>query len=161
MQQEFTACEIRKVLQQLFPHRQLVLSQFTFYNQIGVAKPSGSSFRRGRRCYAAGDIVPIATVLALKEEGIPLKSIGDAPLRIQQHIAKIYYQNRQTNLMGFGNTISLSIEGESNDTTALDAFLSDPTRRLLFWNFDVSALAQQIRSIVNGEVREQFRIFAA
>ena len=163
MQKEYTTCEIRKFLQQLFPHRQLVLSQFTFYNHIGVSKPSGSSFKRGRRCYKASDVLPIVVILALKEEGIPLKNLGDAVSKIQENISKIFDEGKATRLMGFGSHISLNIEGEINDTSAVDAFLADPAKKMLFWNIDVAALAADLCAVIAGEVamEERQRAYAA
>jgi len=151
MQKEYTTCEIRKFLQQLFPHRQLVLSQFTFYNHIGVAKPSGESFKRGRRCYVASDILPIVVILALKEEGIPLKNLGNSVQAIQSNINSIFHERKPTRLMGFGSTISLHIEGEKEDQIAVESFLEDSAETLLFWNIDITSLVTDLCRAISGE----------
>ncbi len=154
MEKEYSACEIRKVLQELFPHRRLVLSQFTFFNQIGVAKANGSSFRRGRRCYLLKDILPIACVLALKEEGIPLKNLGDAPQRIQKNIDKIFNQDISSILMGYGDTISLDISDGEPDQRALNEFLEFGDKKL-FWSFDLTSMAAQLQSVITGDYRRE------
>jgi DNA-binding transcriptional MerR regulator len=104
---EYSATEIRKLLQGLFPHRRLVLSQFTFFNQIGIAKPTGSGFKRGRQCYRLEDLLSIATILALKEEGIPFKNIEVVPKIIQQNAARIFEIGEGCRLSGHGDAIVL------------------------------------------------------
>ena len=148
---------MRKILQTLFPQRRLVLSQFTFFNHAGVAKPTGSLFRRGRRCYRLEDILPIAAVLALKEEGIPLKNLGQAPQKIQENLAEIFRTGSQVLLNGFGSVISLQLNGQAGTSdAALDAFLNADTERpQLFWSYNVSDLARQLLAVVLGPTQEQ------
>ena len=132
---EFSASEIRQVLQGLFPHRRLVLSQFTFFNNIGVSLPTGETFRRGRRCYRLEDILSIATVLALKEEGIPLvilagKEYGSGSSRdwaakgpylqgVKVVIAQSYERIHRSNLIGMGILPLQFKEGESAESLGL------------------------------------------
>ena len=149
---EFNASETRKILQELFPTRKLVLSQFTFFNQVGVSKPSGDSFRRGRRCYKAQDLLPIAVVLALKEQGIPNKNIASVPEIIQENSARIFESGSGTRISGFRDTISLNFVNENSEDHALNAMLAcdvvDHTIQNLFWSYDVGSLAQDINQIV-------------
>ena len=147
-QPEFNASEVRQVLQELFPTRKLVLSQFTFFNHAGVGRPSGEKFRRGRRCYQAQDLLPIAVVLALKEQGIPNKNIGKVPALIQENSQKIFDLGAGTRVSGFGDAVSLNFIGEFLEDAALDAMLASDTQGL-FWSFDVGSLAQDINRIVN------------
>ncbi len=85
---EYSASDIRKLLQQLFPQRRLVLSQFTFFSHRGVARATGETYRRGRRCYRLHDILSIASIIALKEEGIPLKNIRVDPVGSERPIGE-------------------------------------------------------------------------
>ncbi len=146
-QVEYSASDIRKILQQLFPQRRLVLSQFTFFNQVGVAKPTGETFRRGRRCYRLEDILSIATVLALKEEGIPLKNINSVPPMIQTRAGEIFSVGSQCWLAGFGGTISLRLPGDEGEDPVIQSFLSTQTESMLFWSYDVGLLATQLRTV--------------
>ncbi len=152
LKSEYTASDIRKILQHLFPHRRLVLSQFTFFNQIGVARPSGESFRRGRRCYQLEDILPIAAVLALKEEGIPLKNITSVPALLQERRSSIFQAGAGSRLYGFGEVVSLMIPAENTENLALEAFLQNTGDPRLFWSYDVGVLSQQITAIARNEV---------
>ncbi len=152
---EYSASEIRKILQQLFPTRRLVLSQFTFFNQIGVAKPSGETFRRGRRCYKLKDVLPIACVLALKEEGIPLKNIECVPRLIQENVERIFSLGSNSRIIGFGETITLQLADDTAANPAVEAFLAGevPTGASFFWSFNVGELAQTLVTLeaVRGE----------
>ncbi len=149
---EYTASEIRKLLQQLFPHRKLVLSQFTFYNQTGVARPTGVTFARGRRRYRLCDLLPIACVLALKEEGIPLKNVTSVPAIIQQNAEKIFHARGACLLSGFGGTLHLQEPEEVTASLALQEFLNCPEQVQLFWSYDVGALARQLQEIAGAQI---------
>lgn len=144
---EYSASEIRKVLQGLFPERRLVLSQFTFFNQVGVARPTGSSFRRGRRCYRLQDLLSIACILALKEEGIPYKNVEEVPALIQANADRIFELGTGCRLSGFGSRVALNLPGSPPDTNALDTFLAPEGGTMLFWGFDVGFLALQLRQV--------------
>lgn len=120
---EFSATEVRRVLQELFPLRRLVLSQFTFFNQTGVACPTGDTYRRKRRCYRIVDILPIAVVLALKEQGIPLKNISRVPQLIQRQSAEIFRTGRGCRLYGHGETIALQMPAATGVNSALASLL--------------------------------------
>lgn len=147
---EFTASEIRRILQSLFPQRRLVLSQFTFFSQVGVARATGTTFRRGRRCYRLQDILSIACVLALKEEGIPYKNLEALPVLIQNNAARIFKVGPGCRLSGYRDVITLTIPGEPCPKTALTSFLEDEMELRLFWGFDVGILAQQIEEIAEA-----------
>lgn len=144
---EYSATEIRKILQGLFPHRRLVLSQFTFFNQIGIAKPTGQNFKRGRRCYRLEDILSIACILALKEEGIPFKNIESVPTLIQENVEKIFLYGEGVRLSGHGEAIDLRFPGDNSENPALDSFFSGQRDELIFWGFDVGLLATQLCDI--------------
>lgn len=148
---EYSASEIRKILQQLFPQRRLVLSQFTFYNHCGVAKPTGDTFRRGRRRYRLPDILPIACVLALKEEGIPLKNISLLPTLVQECAEKIVGSGESCKLSGYGEHIHIE-NGTAN--TALEAFLLNTDGTHIFWSYDVGLLAKQLKNIIFNQQSE-------
>ena len=159
MQQEYTASDFRRILQELFPHRRLVLSQFTFFNHSGVAKPTGMTFRRGRRCYRLEDILSVACVLALKEEGIPLKNIESVPKLVQENASDILASDGWT-LSGYGNVIGLQTPF-NKQSDAIDAFLAETGETRLFWSFDVSALSKQVKAIVEGTSAQQLQRRAA
>jgi len=106
---EYNASEVRMILQELFPSRKLVLSQFTFFNQSGVGKPSGTTTRRGRRCYRLPDLLPIATILALKEQGIPNKNVDKAPPLVQDNADLIFSTEGPCQLSGVGDLVHLSL----------------------------------------------------
>jgi hypothetical protein len=141
---EFSATEIRKILQGLFPHRRLVLSQFTFFNQVGVATPTGSTYKRGRRCYRLRDLLSIACILALKEEGIPYKNVEDVPRMIQEDAERIFAAGEGCRLYGVGGKVGLCFPGSQNNPEPLDAMLDCETGLGLFWGFDVGLLATQL-----------------
>lgn len=142
---EFSATEIRKILQGLFPHRRLVLSQFTFFNQVGVATPTGSTFKRGRRCYRLKDLLSIACILALKEEGIPYKNVEVVPGMIQEEAERIFAVGEGCRLYGVGGRIGLSFPGSEQDPEPLEAMLESESGLGLFWGFDVGLLASQLK----------------
>ena len=150
---EFSASEIRQVLQGLFPHRRLVLSQFTFFNNIGVSLPTGETFRRGRRCYRLEDILSIATVLALKEEGIPLKNIGDSPKVIRECSEKIFSAGPGVRLSGHGASVQLNFPGQHEYSESFIEFLLNTDKPSFFWSFDVGALAVQLRDVATAYVQ--------
>ncbi|MFN8389208.1 MAG: hypothetical protein U0136_02825 [Bdellovibrionota bacterium] len=145
---EYTATELRRLLQELFPHRRLVLSQFTFFNQVGVARPTGETFRRKRRCYRLVDILSIACVLSLKEQGIPLKNIGPVPALVQERSLEIFQNGRGCRLSGMGDAVHLQVPGSAETNSALDRLLSNPEQASLFWAFDVGELAEQLCTTV-------------
>lgn len=146
---EYSATELRRILQELFPHRRLVLSQFTFYNQVGVARPTGETFRRKRRCYRLLDILPIACIIALKEQGIPLKNIASVPGLVQEHSRDIFNTGRGCRLSGMGDTIHLHIPGRNDVAGALANLLeSEGDVPTLFWGFDVGELSEQLSEVV-------------
>lgn len=152
---EYTASEIRKLLQAMFPHRRLVLSQFTFFNQVGVARPTGETFRRKRRCYRLADVLPIACVLQLKEEGIPLKNIEPVPGLLQNHLQRIFRVGAGCRLTGHGSSISLSFPGEAAPLAPLESFLDGGNGtgelfRGLLWGFDVGLLAERLREVAQA-----------
>ena len=147
-QAEFSASELRKIFQELFPHRKLVLSQFTFYNQVGVAKPSGETFRRGRRCYRLVDLLPIATVLALKEKGIPLKNIEVLPRLLQESAERIFSFGTDCLISGYGEQVHLQMPDEDGEDLCLEAFLAEETQTMLYWSFDVGKLAAELQDVV-------------
>ncbi len=144
---EFSASEIRQILQAFYPHRRLVLSQFTFFNQIGVARPTGNSYRRGRRCYRLQDLLSIACVLALKEEGIPLKNIDRVPPLVQEHADRIFNIGSGCRLSGFGDEICLTFPGEPAIVQPFEDFIANDNAPLLFWAFDVGMLSQQLTAV--------------
>lgn len=152
---EYSASEIRRMLQQLFPTRRLVLSQFTFFNQVGVARATGTTSRRGRRCYRLQDVLSIACVLALKEEGIPLRNIESVPALVQEHASRIFQIGEGVKLMGFGPHASMMYPGESWELSALQPFLQEPNNTLLFWCYDLGALSAKLRTVAQGGVLEQ------
>ena len=151
MEKEFSAIEVREIIQKLFPHRKLVLSQFTFFGHAGVARPTGDTYRRGRRCFKLADLLPIAAVLALKEQGIPLKNIEEAPALIQMHIQDIF-NTPGCKLSGFGKNICITIPGKNVQNNALDEFLNpNGNDSCLFWTFDLSMLSAQLYQIGSGD----------
>ena len=159
-QLEYSASDIRKILQQIFPQRRLVLSQFTFFNQVGVAKASGNTFRRGRRCYLLEDILSIACVLALKEEGIPLKNILQVPSLVQANATKIFGYGEDCRLSGYGDVVELALPGEPATGAPLAAFLDAEATGKLFWSYDVGLLAKQLERAAQGVFYEEVRIAA-
>lgn len=142
--QEYSASEVRKLLQILFPQRRLVLSQFTFFNQVGVSAPSGETSRRGRRCYRLADLLSIACVLALKEEGIPYKNLEGLPQMIQGSLDKIFSFKEVCIASGWGSKVNLTFGNQASQADSIVSFLDEPNLLGLFWSFDVSDLARQL-----------------
>lgn len=149
---EFNASEVREVLQELFPTRKLVLSQFTFFNQIGVSKPTGDSFRRGRRCYKTQDLLPIAVVLALKEQGIPNKNISKVPGLVREHSEKIFSLGAGSKISGFRDNVCINFVGESVSDISLVALLDceefNHSEQNIYWSYDVGQMALDLVSAV-------------
>lgn len=142
---EYSISEMRVLLQQLFPARRLVLSQFTLFGHMGVARPTGTTFRRKRRCFRLVDLLPIACVLALKEQGIPLKNIQNLPSLLQEHAYRIFEIGRGCRITGGPDGVHLSLPGSDCGTNGpLDALLSGQVLTSLFWGFDVGALADEL-----------------
>lgn len=159
MEKEYSAIEVREIIQKLFPHRKLVLSQFTFFNHAGIARATGETFRRGRRCFKLSDLLPVAAVLALKEQGIPLKNIESAPKLMQENIQKIF-STPNCKLSGCGSSISLIIPGSNPQNEALGRLLdSNNSEQMLFWTFDLSKLCSQLKRIVSDSC-EDFAVAA-
>ena len=127
--------------------RRLVLSQFTFFNQVGVAKPTGSTFRRGRRCYRLEDLLSIACILALKEEGVPYKNVQGVPAMVQDNSSKIFFIGEGCRITGFGLNVVLSFPGEQHLVEPFIDFLSGDNQPQLFWSYDVGLLAEQLRAV--------------
>ncbi len=149
---EYSATDVRWMLQQLFPKRKLVLSQLTFFNQSGVCRPTGNSFKRGRRCYKLVDLLPTACVLALKEQGIPLKNISQLPSLLQENTQRIFSDPKGCQVSGYGNEVSLLIPGEMTQNLALEAFLSNSSSSsCLFWNFDIAPLVMRLLEAAQAE----------
>lgn len=151
---EYSAAQIQRIFQRLFPQRSLVLSQFTFFNHAGLLKPSGATFRRGRQCYRLPDLLPVACVLALKEEGIPYKNIESVPVLLQEHSEAIFRTGPGCRIAGFGSNAVLTFPGQHQAHPAIESFLSLEDPQMLFWSFDVGALAQQISEIVVSQQSE-------
>ncbi len=154
---EYTASQIRKLLQQLFPHRKLVLSQFTFFCQTGVSAPSGEMVKRGRRCFRLVDILPMAALLGVKEEGIPYKNVEGLPLLVRQNAERIFETGAGALLSGYGADLSLRFPGEGWKGSAIEVFLDHAITggesQMLFWSYDVGELARQLLVVVQEEVR--------
>lgn len=145
---EYTATEARLILQDLFPSRKLVLSQFTFYNQNGVGSPSGTRLVRGRRCYKLVDLLPIAIVLALKEQGIPNKNVSLVPSIIKEHSSLIFSIEGSCQISGIGEVVHLKLPNSSSKEIdpAIEYFLSGQSDEM-FWSYDVGSLAKEISRI--------------
>ncbi len=144
---EFTASDVRKILHEMFPLRRLVLSQFTFFNQVGVSCPLGETFKRKRRCYRLLDILPIACILELKERGIPFKNINSVPGLLQKNACDIFNLGLGSRLAGVGDMVNLQLKGETLDSLVLDRFLSDTKNQLIFWSLDVGEMGQRILEV--------------
>ncbi|MDD2943259.1 MAG: hypothetical protein PHC51_09875 [bacterium] len=140
---EFSATEVREILLKLFPHRKLVLSQFTFFASSGVGSPTGKTFRRGRRCYVLEDLLPIACVLSLKERGIALKVLGSFPSMIKEKAHSILYQGDKCWIAGFGGDVELC-NSQTPSGQLVDRFLSSEVPQQLFWRFNVTSMAEEL-----------------
>lgn len=164
---EYNASEVRMILQELFPSRKLVLSQFTFFNQSGVGKPSGNTTRRGRRCYRLSDLLPIATILALKEQGIPNKNVDKAPPLVQDLADQIFSADGPCQLSGVGDLVHLSLPKQrilsavtSSAVTSTEGVdlaviaLLDNATSDFFWSYDVGFLALELVRVTNRLLRE-------
>ena len=157
---EFNASEIRQIFQGLFPHRRLVLSQFTFFNNAGIAQPTGLTQRRGRRCYRTEDLLSIAAVLALKEEGIPLKNIQPAPGLIRDRSEEIFSHGAGVRVSGCGSSVQLSFGTEAQYAENFIDFLLNADQPSFFWSYDVGSLALSLLEVttafVAGEDLQKF-----
>jgi hypothetical protein len=147
---EYSATEVRQILQALFPTRRLVLSQFTFFNQVGISCPTGETFRRGRRCYRLQDLLSIACVLALKEEGIPFKNIESLPAMIREHSNRIFECPTGCRAVGYGEAVVLQFPGQTAALEVVDQFLNDGGKAKLFWSYDLGRLASTLELIATS-----------
>jgi len=154
---EYSASDIRRLLQELFPHRRLVLSQFTFFHQVGVSKPTGETSRRGRRCYRLQDVLSIACVLALKEEGIPLKNIEQVPRLVQENTDTIFRAGENCRLSGSGEVVTLQMPWDEGINAPLELLLTGQADSALFWSFDVGLLSIQLGEIAQGQYDRAIR----
>jgi hypothetical protein len=154
---EYTASQIRKLLQQLFPHRKLVLSQFTFFCHAGVSSPSGEQVKRGRRCFKLPDILPMAALLGVKEEGIPYKNVEGLPQLVRENSERIFQSGPGVLLSGYSEKLSLIFPGDTWQGSAVDDFLNHeitaPGEEKLFWSYDVGELARQLLVVAHEEKR--------
>ncbi|HMO16913.1 MAG TPA: hypothetical protein PKA63_01090 [Oligoflexia bacterium] len=148
---EYTASQVRLILQELFPSRKLVLSQLTFFNQMGISVPSGNGFRRGRRLYRLRDLLPIAVVLALKEQGIPNKNVELAPACVQEHADEIFKLGSPVRLSGIGEIVHLDLgrisDNRKNESDKAIEFLLSGQSMDLFWSYDVGFLALELSRV--------------
>lgn len=148
---EFNASGVRRIIQEMFPMRKLVLSQFTLYYHMGVATPSGENYKRGRRCYRLYDLLPIALVLILKEQGIPNKNIGHIPRVISEKAERIFETGRGVRVSGFKEVCQLSFPDEISQDAALMAMLEDDNISSgiqdLYWSYDVGYLASELMRV--------------
>lgn len=150
---EFTATEVRIILQDLFPARKLVLSQLTFFNQSGVCTPSGEKVIRGRKCYRVQDLLPIALVLALKEQGIPNKNVALVPSLVKEHSEFIFLLEDSCQISGTGDYVHLALPGSQEKDQALEHFLSGSSMDI-FWSYDVGSLAKEICRVTERLISE-------
>jgi len=144
---EFNASGVRRIIQEMFPMRKLVLSQFTLYYHMGVATPSGENYKRGRRCYRLYDLLPIALVLILKEQGIPNKNIGHMPKVISEKAEEIFEVGRGVRISGFKEVCHLAFPEEKGRDRALLSMLEDDISsgvQDLYWSYDVGYLASEL-----------------
>lgn len=139
---EYSACEVRKILQHLFPQRQLVLSQLTFFAHSGVSEATGSTFRRGRRCYRLEDMLSIGCVLSLKENGIPLKTIAELPSLIRQLATRIMSLEDRCYVTGCGENVLMHFESEVQTPPPLEMFLTSEKPLGIFWSLDLTDFAR-------------------
>ena len=129
----------------------MVLSQLTFFNQSGVSIPSGEEFRRGRRCYKLVDLLPIACVLALKEQGIALKLISHIPDTIRKNMQEIFSFSKTCKIVGCGDEVALGVEDDGVEEEFLSRFLSGELPQKLFWVYDLSSTAEQLIRVAADE----------
>lgn len=166
---EFNASGVRRIIQDMFPARKLVLSQFTLYHQIGVSRPSGENFKRGRRCYRLYDLLPIALVLVLKEQGIPNKNIGNMPALISDHAEAIFESGQGVRVSGFKEVCHLSfpessLSSKPEDSALLAMLLEDPSNsgiQDLYWSYDIGYLSSElirVASRIDAEDQELIEI---
>lgn len=155
---EFNATYVRRIIQDMFPTRKLVLSQFTLYHQMGVSKPSGESFKRGRRCYRLFDLLPMALVLVLKEQGIPNKNIAHIPAIISERVEDIFKEGKGVIVNGYREVCSLVFPGEETSNLALLEMLSEDQNSMgvqdLYWSYDVGYLASELVRVAERIYRE-------
>ncbi len=150
---EFTATEARVILQDLFPARKLVLSQLTSYNQSGVGSPSGERIVRGRKCYKIADLLPIALVLALKEQGIPNKNVSLLPSMIREHSDLIFSLQDSCQVSGIGDLVYLALPGSNETDIVLERLLSGDSMEI-FWSYDVGGLAKEMYRVTERLLSE-------
>ncbi len=153
---ELNASGVRRILQEIFPLRRLVLSQFTLYNQLGITIPSGKTYSRGRRCYKVRDLLAVALILALKEQGIPNKNLENLPSLIHSEVDNIFSLGRGSIVSGFDNALSLRLLGSQTNDGALSEMLDfdknkyhavNPTLAPsypIYWAYDVGYLSEDL-----------------
>lgn len=145
-EKEYSTAEVRNLMLEIFPHRKLVLSQFTFFQQVGVITPTGCTQKRGRKCFRLTDLLSLVAVLELKERGIALKGIEQVPSMIRNQIEEVFKLDTTWRLSGYKGHCSLKNEDQTDD--ALNAFLSDNNScGKLFWSIDLSMLASKLLEV--------------
>ncbi len=147
---EYSAIEVRSILQNMFPKRKLVLSQITFFNRNGVCEPTGKTFKRGRRRYRLADLLSVVTVLALKEKGIPLKNISSLPTLLKENATDILSDPTGYQVSGYAKEVSLTKIGDVSKNDVLTRFLncSNPDSSF-FWSFDLPPLISKLLEVSN------------
>jgi len=153
---ELNASGVRKVLQSIFPLRRLVLSQFTLYNQLGITIPTGMTFSRGRRCYKLKDLLPVALILALKEQGIPNKNLENLPTLVQSELDNIFSLGKGCLVSGFNEVLNLSLLGVPSEDKALSEMLLFNNSNIsansypIYWSYDVGYLSEDLRRVAKS-----------
>ena len=98
-------------------------------------------------------MLPIALVLALKEEGIPFKNIEVVPDLIRSKASQILKMGPGSRVSGQGETIGLSLAEEEDTVPALEELLKEGSVKF-FWSFDVGILATQLQAVVEIYLRD-------
>ena len=163
---EYTASDLRALMKDLFPHRSLVLSQFTLFCRSGVSSATGSSFKRGRRCFRLEDLLPMAAVVALKEEGVSLSAVPSLPSLVRENAPDIFEFGAGCRLFFCSGLLSLFMPGLSAPGSsvaafrnacgsALESFLDGSAGPVFCWGFDIGLLAERLLEVAGGRCAEK------
>lgn len=146
---EYTGIEARELLNELFPHRKLVLSQLTFFQRSGVTVPSGGTYRRKRRCYKLEDLLPLAVLIALKDSGIPMKNAKDVPDIIKDNSKTLFSLGKGCRVVGYGEKAELVLPDQRPSTVSIINSYLDGDVKSFLWSYDVGKLAHQLLDLAH------------
>lgn len=110
-----TTSQVIKILRELYPHRRFVLSNFTLWIKMGIAKPCKIKPYKNHPAYewSAADVAALAAHIYLKDLGLDYSHHGDILNTLTTNAGSIYVI-RLPRL-----TIKLDLSGFLDDVTCI------------------------------------------